>query len=1158
MPNRIETTCCYCGVGCGITLEQDRHGTLNLSGTESHPSSLGKLCSKGRTLHHTASDRSARLQHPQIRNAEGNLEQFSWDSAMAMAAGKFADIIAKHGPDAVAFYGSGQCLTEEYYCINKLAKGFIGTNNFDTNSRLCMSSAVVAYKQSLGADAPPISYEDLECNDVCLIGGANPAWAHPIIFQRLMEHRAKHPEHRLIVIDPRRTDSAEVADLHLAVKPGTDVALLLGITQLLIENGHIDEDWIAANTTGWEELKATCAEWTPERCAEVCDVPAADIINAAEWIGFGERFLSMWTMGFNQSTVGVDKGRALINLHLATGTIGKPGCGPFSLTGQPNAMGGREVGGMANLCSNHRELSNDAERKEVAQAWGVDDIPAKPGLTATALFQAIEEGSVKAVWVIATNPAASIPDTNQVIRALQKAELVVVQDAFHSDTADYADILLPAATWLEKDGTMTNSERRIAKVRKLLDPPGEAKADWRIIADLANRLGHGQAFAYADEAEIFAEHAALSKGRDCDISGLSYERLADGNTFQWPVPDEGHPGTDRLYTDFKFETPDGKARFAAPVYHDDSEPRDADFPLILTSGRLRDQWHTQTRSGTVSRLRDHEDRPWLDLHPEDAKEHGFQHGDAVSIVSRRGSCIAAARINQDIRQGCVFLSMHWGPLLAGPEGATNACTSPRVDPASKQPELKTAAVRLEPALQQGEKLVIVGGGAAALALIEELADSPHEIHLVAEEDLPIYDRVQLPHLIDTSRIWDDLVRMTPEQMSEIGVTRHVGLATNVHRKLRTLSLISGEQINYDRLIIATGSRPLTLLLGKEPRGVHALRTREHAEAIIDACQPGTKVAILGGGLLGLEVADALNRRGVTVHVVQRSNKLMGRQLDDTSAKILMEYLEDQGINIHLNHPPAAWVGNGHLTGIRCSNGETIPCNVAIVAAGTTPNSELGQAAGIGDHWGIHVDDTLTTADDRIHAVGECASWRGKRVGTTAGARAQAMVLAARLKGDRTRRFSGHTEANILKIQGLPVASVGTIQIPADDHETEIVLFSDLRRNVYQRCLVRHDRLIGALTIGTLDGFSGWCNLVAKGTELENIRDSLLRSGGEVSAVDGELVCSCNQIGAGTIEKAIASGICDLKELCTTTKAGTGCGSCRPQVAKLLNASAEMV
>ena len=373
--------------------------------------------------------------------------------------------------------------------------------------------------------------------------------------------------------------------------------------------------------------------------------------------------------------------------------------------------------------------------------------------------------------------------------------------------------------------------------------------------------------------------------------------------------------------------------------------------------------------------------------------------------------------------------MHWGPLLAGPDGATNACTSPRVDPASKQPELKTAAVRLEPALQQGEKIVIVGGGAAALALIEELADTPHELHLVAEEDLPLYDRVQLPHLIDTSRVWDDLVRMTPERMQELGVTRHLGMATSVHSKLRCISLINGEQITYDRLIIATGSRPLTLLLGKEPKGVHVLRTRDHAEAIIEASQPGRRVAILGGGLLGLEVADALNRRGAEVHVVQRSKKLMGRQLDDSSAQILTEYLEDQGITIHLNHPPAAWVGNGWLTGIRCSNGETIACDMAIVAAGTTPNSELGQAAGIGDQWGIHVDDTLTTSDERIHTVGECANWRGKRVGTTAGARAQAMVLAARLKGDLTRRFGGHVEANILKIDGLPVASVGMVEAP---------------------------------------------------------------------------------------------------------------------------------
>ena len=510
-----RSTCPYCGVGCGVIIEADAGQITGVRGDPDHPANRGRLCTKGSTLHLTASapiTLQTRLLRPMLRSERGAaLAPVSWDGALDLAADRFADIIQRDGPDAVGFYLSGQLLTEDYYVFNKLAKGLVGTNNVDTNSRLCMSSAVAGYKATLGADAPPACYEDLDHADTMFIVGANMAFAHPILFRRIEDAKRARPGLRLIVADPRRTETAEAADLFLQILPGSDVALFHGMLHLMLWEGLTDAAYIAQHTTGFEALRDRVRDFTPKEVSKLCGVPEADLVQAARWFAgldgaSGEApaartgsaandgrprrpALSLYCQGLNQSSSGTAKNAALINLHIATGQIGRAGAGPFSLTGQPNAMGGREVGGLANLLSAHRDLANPVHRAEVAALWGVADVPALPGKTAVEMFQAAADGEIKALWIACTNPAQSMPDQATVRRALQRAEFVVLQEAVGTTaTAPYADLLLPATTWGEKDGSVTNSERCISRVRPAVPAPGEARHDWHIATDFGQRL----------------------------------------------------------------------------------------------------------------------------------------------------------------------------------------------------------------------------------------------------------------------------------------------------------------------------------------------------------------------------------------------------------------------------------------------------------------------------------------------------------------------------------------------------------------------------------------------------------------------------------------------------------------------------------------------
>lgn len=726
----IRSTCCYCGVGCGVIIETEllagQPRIVGVRGDPEHPANFGRLCSKGSSLHLTVAPETlaARALLPELRDRlNKSRTSVSWDVALDHATERFAAVIERYGPDSVAFYVSGQLLTEDYHAFNKLVRGLIGTNNIDSNSRLCMSSASAGYKATLGADAPPCNYEDTALTDCLLVAGANPSWAHPVLFRRIEEARRANPALRMIVIDPRRTETAAAADLHLAIRPGSDVFLYNAMLNVLIEEGRIDPVYIERHTEGYSALAIALREFTPAQAARRCGLGlhgANDIIKAARMFGSAPRALSLYCQGVNQSTHGVANNGALINLHLATGKIGRPGCGPFSLTGQPNAMGGRETGALAPLLPGHREVANADHRAEVARLWGVPSLPATPGKTAVEMFAALKQGTIKAVWIVGSNPAQSMPDAGSVRDALRAAEFVVVQDAYaNTDTTAYADLLLPAASWGEKEGVVTNSERRISRVRAAIAPPGEARTDWSIAADFARRLGArlGKAelaqrmFGWTQTTEIFDEHRAATLGRDLDIGGLTYAILERDGPQQWPYPTGAAAGTSRLFGDGQFCTASRRARFAnvANIGLGDAalaEDVDVNYPLHLTSGRLRDQWHGMSRTGTVPRLCTHQPEPLLEMDGSDMARLHVVDGDLVRVSSRRGALTVRVQASETLRPGLTFMAMHWGSQQMTGIGV-NVLTTAAFDPDSRQPELKHAAIRVEKLAAIGRKCDLV-------------------------------------------------------------------------------------------------------------------------------------------------------------------------------------------------------------------------------------------------------------------------------------------------------------------------------------------------------------------------------------------------------------------------------------------------------------------
>ncbi len=709
--NIQQTTCPYCGVGCGVITAVDQYGVVTVKGDKEHPANLGKLCSKGTALGETVALHE-RLLYPEIMG-----EQVSWEQAIATAAGRFKDIIAEHGADSVAFYVSGQLLTEDYYIANKLIKGFIGSANIDTNSRLCMSSAVAAYKRAFGEDIVPGNYEDLEKAKLIVLTGSNTAWCHPVIYQRIAKAKKINPDLQIITIDPRTTQTTSIADLHLPIKPGMDSVLFNGLLVWLQRNGEANSLYLDNFTRGHEQALEAAISSAPtlDSVAEQCQLSIVDVEKFYRLFARTERTVTVFSQGINQSSSGTDKINAIINCHLLTGRIGRPGMGPFSLTGQPNAMGGREVGGLANQLAAHMEIASQQHRELVQEFWHSPMIPEFEGLKAVDLFDAVAAGQIKAIWIMATNPVVSMPNADKVKKALQNCPLVIVSDCVQqTDTSKLAHINFPATTWGERDGTVTNSERRISRQRPFLQAPGLAQPDWWIINEFARQMGFAEDFNYHCAADIFREHAQLSgyknnNDRLFDISALaeiSNSEYDNMSPIQWPVTAESPQGTARVLVDGQFYTQDKKARFIPVISQPPKKQPNKSYPFVLNTGRVRDHWHTMTRTGMSPRLSSHTIESYVEIHPDDARKKGVSDGELITISSpnpdntineseqEEKEILLRVRVSDKQRSGSLFVPMHWNDQFCS-QARVGTLIDAVVDPISGQPESKHGIAKIK-------------------------------------------------------------------------------------------------------------------------------------------------------------------------------------------------------------------------------------------------------------------------------------------------------------------------------------------------------------------------------------------------------------------------------------------------------------------------------
>ncbi len=708
LPRSVASTCPYCGVGCGVNARVSPPAAVGglpvvqITGDKQHPANFGRLCSKGSALAETIGPED-RLTEPSV-----NQQPTSWDQALELVAEKFSQTIAETGPDSVAFYVSGQLLTEDYYVANKLMKGFIGSANIDTNSRLCMASSVAGHRRAFGADIVPGCYEDLEIADLIVLVGSNLAWCHPVLFQRIQAARRARPELKLVVIDPRRTVTADEADLHLPISADADAPLFNYLLASLAKNAVVNSDYVGQHTDGFDQALSAAQRLSAEQVAEAAGISVPTLDQFVQMWSDTEKVVTVYSQGINQSSIGTDKVNAIINCHLATGRIGLPGAGPFSVTGQPNAMGGREVGGLANALAAHLDPESAEDRDLLQDFWDSPGVAQKTGAKAVDLFDRLATGEIRAVWIMATNPADSLPDSDRVQAALAKCPFVVVSDVVqNTDTLRYADVVLPSSAWGEKSGTVTNSERMISRQRAFLEPPGQAKPDWWQMAQVAIRMGWKDQFAWSDVHQVFVEYAALTSTRNDGRRGLDigamvsltadqYEQLTPT---RWPATEAAkRAGTEdptRFFANGEFLTPNSRARFVA--VHAEQPQRISDQrPLVLNTGRIRDQWHTMTRTGRSARLSAHRAEPFIELHPVDAVARGIVDAQLVQVESDTGRCLLRALITDRQQPGAVFSAMHWTDQLAS-HGRSNALVPARTDPNSGQPAFKHVAVAVSPA-----------------------------------------------------------------------------------------------------------------------------------------------------------------------------------------------------------------------------------------------------------------------------------------------------------------------------------------------------------------------------------------------------------------------------------------------------------------------------
>jgi ferredoxin-nitrate reductase len=780
------------------------------------------------------------------------------------------------------------------------------------------------------------------------------------------------------------------------------------------------------------------------------------------------------------------------------------------------------------------------------------------------MFDALESGKMKAIWIICTNPLVSLPDSRRVEKALANAKFVVVQDISHNaDTSKFADLLLPAAGWLEKEGTMTNSERRISYLPKGINAPGEALSDVEILTRFAKKMNFS-GFNFNTTEDIYKEHCLMTKGTKIDISFLNYNRLKNEGTFQWPVPDYGHPGTPRLFTDRKFYTPSQKAIFNIPtaIENTSQQPNDQ-FPFILTTGRIRDQWHTMTKTGKVSRLMTHIPSPMLEINPIDAYKSGIENGDIVVVTSKNGTVRVKAKVSDSIREGVVFLPMHWGKQLENDLNRTNNLTNTIVDPVSKEPDFKYTTVSVTKYVKPFEKIAVVGAGAAAFRFIQNYREinTSDEIIVFSNEENPFYNRVLLPEYVTAELSWGQLLKIKEDSLSKLNITMKSGVSIDtVNTKENTILDSQGVLHTFDSLILATGSRPFV----PENAQLHlpgrfTIRKKEDADRLknyldnTNLAPEEQHVVIVGGGLLGLELAAALKHKKVKITIIQRASRLMERQLDRISSKLLAEEVQLRDIQIYFDNEVSTVfeTDNSNEIEIALKSGRIITANAIVYTIGTIPNIEIAKESGISCGRGVKVNQYLQSSVPNVFAIGEIAEFNNQLFGITSAAEEQADVLANFMAGDISSFYKGSVLMNILKLEDINLCSIGEIEIPEHDDSYEEIVFSDLGKRYYKKCVVKNDLLVGAILMGDKNEFAEFKTMIESKIELSDKRNTLLRGSSNAKPVLGKLVCSCSQVGSGNIEEAIKGGVTNFTELCKTTGAGLGCGSCKTEVKEIL-------
>lgn len=1197
----IKTVCPYCGVGCGMLLSVEHNRVIQVIGDKDHPANFGRLCTKGATSAEPIRA-DGRMTSPYIRERRDQ-ERVSvgFNKAVEETARRLSATIDKYGPEAIAFYVSGQMSLEAQYLCNKLAKGFIGTNHIDSNSRLCMSSAASGYQMSLGSDGPPGSYQDIEKSDCFFLIGTNMADCHPVLFLRVLD-RLKSSGAKLIVVDPRRTTTAENADLFLKIKAGTDLALLNGLLHLILKNGDQDLEFIRKHTEGFEELLPFLEAYPPHVVSGLTGIPEADLRLAANWIGSAPECLSFWTMGLNQRIQGTWLTNAMCNLHLVTGKICRPGSGPFSLTGQPNAMGGREMGYLSHGLPGHRSVANALDRRFIEALWKIPDgkIQPLPGFDAVSLFERLARGEIKAIWIICTNPVASMPNRKQVMEGLQNAELVICQDIFYeTETNRYADILLPGAMWAEGEGVMVNSERNLTLMQKGVDPPGTALPDWKIISRVASAMGFSEAFSYPDAASVFEEiKMASNAATGYDLRGISYDRLRT-SPVQWPCPSGGPERNPiRYLQDEKgvhFPTENGRARIFARPYLAPAELPDESYPFVLNTGRLPHQWHTLTKTGKIAMLTSLDSGPFIAIHPDDAVHLRLLDGDKVEIRSRRGYAILPARVTDSVVPGNPFSPFHWNDLF-GKDLAINDVTHDATDSISHQPELKFCAVRLskvkspvpksgikpiagkvemviplterekkndsleERKMKDRQKLAVVGNGMAGIAAVEQILalQGNFEITVFGAEPHVNYNRILLSDVLSGKKNAEETYLNSREWYEDNKIILHVSRTiTDIDPVEKAVVDHHGNRFSFDKLLLATGSNPfIPPIKGIDKKGVFSYRNLEDTAGMIEYSKKAHRAVVIGGGLLGLEAGRALVQRGLHVTLFHLTDRLMELQLDEESGLILKKEVERLGMTVHLNHSIWEIIGEEKVEGVAFSNEKAFEADMVVFSTGIRPNIELAQKAGLQTRRGIIVNDFMETSQSGIYAVGECVEHRGKSYGIIAPLFEQAKVAARAIVGLRDKPYEGTIEATTLKVAGIDLVSIGNFI--GNSPGCEAMIYSDKSHSLYKKIVLQGNRVVGAILLGETADSARLLQLVKSQTDVTLFRKTLMmgetaeKGRSRLLLEDEDIVCGCMGVSKKSIVNAIQEAELTSREgIGEKTRACTSCKSCGPLIDQIL-------